>query len=185
MCNFSWNIGFGRRKPCWKCRENGYHLEKWTHETAFWCCNDCKRKRITKCYCYQRNQRYGDKIFYKVLFFQERDSLVAQTIKRLPTMQETRVWSPGREDPPGEGHGNPLQYSCLENPTDWGAWWATVHGVAKSRTWLSNFTSFILIGKAQNANGIFSGRWVPLKLLTGLLLTKSLALPSTLPGLSK
>ena len=42
---------------------------------------------------------------------------------------------------PGEGNGNPLQYSCLENSTDGGAWWATVHGVAKSRTWLSDFTS--------------------------------------------
>ena len=39
----------------------------------------------------------------------------------------------------GEGNGNPLQYSCLENPMDWGAWWATIHGVAKSRTWLSDF----------------------------------------------
>ena len=36
----------------------------------------------------------------------------------------------------GEGHGNPLQYSCLENPIDRGAWWATVHGIAKSRTQL-------------------------------------------------
>ena len=35
---------------------------------------------------------------------------------------------------PGEGNGNPLQYSCLENPMDRGAWWATVHMVAKSRT---------------------------------------------------
>ena len=40
----------------------------------------------------------------------------------------------------GEGSGTPLQYSCLENPTDGGAWWAAVHGVAKSRTRLSNFT---------------------------------------------
>ena len=40
----------------------------------------------------------------------------------------------------GEGNGNTLQYSCLENPMDGGAWWATVHGVAKSRTRLSNFT---------------------------------------------
>ena len=39
-----------------------------------------------------------------------------------------------------EGNGNPLQYSCLENPMDRGAWWAAVHGVAKSRTWLSSFT---------------------------------------------
>ena len=40
----------------------------------------------------------------------------------------------------GEGNGTPLQYSCLENPMDWGAWWAGVHGVAKSRTRLSDFT---------------------------------------------
>ena len=56
-------------------------------------------------------------------------------------MQETRVQSIGWQDSPGEGNGNPLQYSCLENPMDRGAWWATVHGVVKSRTWLSNFTS--------------------------------------------
>ena len=37
---------------------------------------------------------------------------------------------------PGEGNGTPLQYSCLENPMDRGAWWATVHGVAKSETQL-------------------------------------------------
>ena len=41
---------------------------------------------------------------------------------------------PGSGRSPGEGNGNPLQYSCLENPTDGGAWWATVHGVAKSCT---------------------------------------------------
>ena len=39
-----------------------------------------------------------------------------------------------------KGNGTPLLYSCLENPMDRGAWWATVHGVATSRTWLSNFT---------------------------------------------
>ena len=40
----------------------------------------------------------------------------------------------------GEGNGTPLQYSCLENPMDRGAWWAAVHGVTKSQTRLSNFT---------------------------------------------
>ena len=40
----------------------------------------------------------------------------------------------------GEGNGTPLQYSCLENPMDGGAWWAAVRGVAKSRTGLSGFT---------------------------------------------
>ena len=41
---------------------------------------------------------------------------------------------PGLGRSPGGGHGNPLQYSCLENPTDRGAWQATIPGVAKSRT---------------------------------------------------
>ena len=39
---------------------------------------------------------------------------------------------PGLGRSPGEGNGNPLQYSCVENPMDRGAWWATVHGVAKT-----------------------------------------------------
>ena len=47
---------------------------------------------------------------------------------------------PGLGRSPGEGNGNPLQYSCLVNPMDGGAWWATVHGVTKSWTRLSNFT---------------------------------------------
>ena len=71
-------------------------------------------------------------------------SLVAQTVKHLSTMWETWVWSlgliPGLGRFPGEGNGNPLQYSCLENPMDGGAWWATVHRVTKSWTRLSDFT---------------------------------------------
>ena len=45
---------------------------------------------------------------------------------------------PGSRRPPGGGHASPLWHSCLENPMDRGAWWATVPGVAKSRTQLSN-----------------------------------------------
>ena len=48
---------------------------------------------------------------------------------------------PGSGRSPGKGNDNPLQYSCLENPMDREAWWAIAHGVAKSRTRLSNFTS--------------------------------------------
>ena len=48
---------------------------------------------------------------------------------------------PGSGRSPREGNGNPLQYSCLENSMDGGAWRATVHGVAKSQTQLSDFTS--------------------------------------------
>ena len=46
--------------------------------------------------------------------------------------------TPGSGRTPGGGHGNSLQYSCLENPMDRGAWWATVHGVTRSRTRLSD-----------------------------------------------
>jgi len=46
--------------------------------------------------------------------------------------------SRGLGRPPGEGHGNPIQYSCLGNHMDRGAWWTTVHGFAKSQTQLSN-----------------------------------------------
>ena len=60
---------------------------------------------------------------------------------------------PGLGRSPGEGNGNPLQNSCLENPMDGGAWWATVCGVAKSRTWLSDFTfTFYVLGTARSAS---------------------------------
>ena len=49
---------------------------------------------------------------------------------------------PGSGTSPGGGHGNTLQYFGLENPMDRGAWWATVHGVVKSQTRLSDFTFF-------------------------------------------
>ena len=55
-------------------------------------------------------------------------------VKNLPAMQGTWVQSLGQEDSPGEGNGNPLQYSCLENSMNKEAWWAIVHGVAKSQT---------------------------------------------------
>ena len=54
---------------------------------------------------------------------------------------------PGLGRSPGEGNGNPLEYSCLENPTDGGAWQATVHGVTKSRTRLSDFTQHLCGGE--------------------------------------
>ena len=47
---------------------------------------------------------------------------------------------PGWGRSPGEGNGTPLQYSCLKNPMDGGAWWAIDHGVTESRTRLSDFT---------------------------------------------
>ena len=53
-------------------------------------------------------------------------------VENLPAMQETQVRSLGREDSPGRGHSNPLQYLCLENSMDRRAWRATVHTAAKS-----------------------------------------------------
>ena len=61
-------------------------------------------------------------------------------VKNLPTVQKTWAQSLGWEDPLGEGNGNPLQYSCLENPMNRGVCWATVHGVAELDTteWLTH-----------------------------------------------
>ena len=64
-------------------------------------------------------------------------SLVAQMVKNPPANAGEAGWIPGSERSSGEGNGNLLQYSCLGNPMDAGAWWATVHGVTKSRTQLS------------------------------------------------
>ena len=64
--------------------------------------------------------------------------LLAQSVKNLPAVQETRVWSLSLENPPGEGNGNSLQYLCLENPMSRGACWAAVHGVTKSPARLSD-----------------------------------------------
>ena len=61
-------------------------------------------------------------------------------VKHLPTMPETQVLIPGSRRSPGEGNGNSLVYSCLENPMDGGAPYARVHAVAKSQTRLSDFT---------------------------------------------
>ena len=67
-------------------------------------------------------------------------SQVAQVVKNPPANAGDLGSIPGSGRSPGEGNSNPLQYSSLESPMDGGAWWASVHGVAKSRTWLSNFT---------------------------------------------
>ena len=64
-------------------------------------------------------------------------SLVALVVKNLCANAGDKRDSgsiPGLGRSPGGGHGNPLQYSCLENPMDRGAWWATVHRVTKSQT---------------------------------------------------
>ena len=79
----------------------------------------------------------------------ERPTVTAPAFMRFPGGSEVKALAsnagdsgliPGSGRSPGEGNGNPLQYSCLEDPMDGEAWWATIHGVSKSRTWLSDFT---------------------------------------------
>ena len=71
-------------------------------------------------------------------------SLVAQLVKNLPAMWETWICSlgfiPGLGRSPRGEHGNPLQYSCLENPVDGGPWWAAVYGVTQSWTRLKRLS---------------------------------------------
>ena len=66
-----------------------------------------------------------------------RPSLIAQSVKNMPANEGDPGSIHGLGRSPGEGNGNPLQYSCLENLMDRGAWWAKVHGVA-SQTQLSD-----------------------------------------------
>ena len=70
----------------------------------------------------------------KVTVLIPRASQVALVVKNPPDNSGDADWIPGLGRYPGEGHGNPLQYPCLENPMDRGAQRATVHGVAKSWT---------------------------------------------------
>ena len=67
-------------------------------------------------------------------------SLVAQMVKKLPSMQETWVRSLGQEDTLEKGMATQPQYSCLENPMDREAWWAIVHGVTRSWTQVNDYT---------------------------------------------
>ena len=66
-------------------------------------------------------------------------------VKNLPAKTGDSGFIPGLGRFPGDGNGNPLQCSCLGNPMDRGAWWATVHGVAKSTTQLSDSTVCVCV----------------------------------------
>ena len=87
-------------------------------------------------------EKYDCEISHKPLYICldiTRVSLLAQMVKNPTAMWET--WSiPGLGRSPGGGHGNPLQCSCLENPRDGGAWWATIYGVAQGWTRLKRLS---------------------------------------------
>ena len=92
-------------------------------------------------------------------------SPVAQMVKNLPAVRETWLGSiPGLERFPGGGHGNPLQYSCLENPMDKGAWRAPVCGVANSQTQLKRLSihTHILQLKEQKRGDSLVVQWLRL-----------------------
>ena len=72
------------------------------------------------------SKRWVLKRFIKTILLKFRASLLAQVVKNRPAMRETWIRSLGREDPPGEGNGDPLQYPCLENSMGRGAWHVTV-----------------------------------------------------------
>ena len=74
-------------------------------------------------------------------FAGERASVVKKKKKKSACQTGDPGSIPGLGKSPGEGNGNPLQYSCLENSMDRGAWWATVHGVAKTRTLLKRLST--------------------------------------------
>ena len=88
-----------------------------------------------------------NKLHFFCLVYQQQEhflqgtSLVFPVVKNLPTnagdIRDVGS-NPGWRRSPGEGNGNPLQYSRLESPMDRGSWWATVHGVLKSRTRLTD-----------------------------------------------
>ena len=79
------------------------------------------------------------------------NSFVAQTVKASAYSAGDLDLIPGSGRSPGEGNGNPLQYSCLENSMNGGAWWAIVHGVSKNQTRLSYFTFFLsFLGTKSN-----------------------------------
>ena len=82
-------------------------------------------------------------------------SPVAQMVKSLSCNTGDLGTIPGLGRSPGEGNGNPLQYSCLENPMDRGAWWAAVHGAAHD--WVANTFTFHYMCKQQSHLGGIRG----------------------------
>ena len=111
--------------------------------------------------------------------------LAAQTVKHLPTTRETQVRSLGWEHPPGEGNGNPLQYSCLENPMDWRSLVGYSSWGCKeldTTEWLNFQLSTFLLGRKvmTNLDSIFKSRDITLP--TKVCLVKAMVFPVVMYG---
>ena len=76
-------------------------------------------------------------LYFKIAVWGSQVTLVVKNPSANAEDARDAGWIPGSGRSPGGGHGNPLQYSCLENPTDRGVWWATAYRVEKSQTWLN------------------------------------------------
>ena len=70
---------------------------------------------------------------------------MAQMIENLPAIRNDQGSIPGSQRSPGEGNGNPIQYSCLENPMDRRGWQATVNGITESRTQLKQLLAHMYL----------------------------------------
>ena len=105
-------------------------------------------------------------IHLTTVFWASRTSLVAQKVKNLPAIQETQVQFLGSGKSPGEGNDYPLEFSCLENSMNRGAWQAPVHEVAKSWTRLTHIyihmlvdAGITLVNRTDKAS-VFTSKWL-------------------------
>ena len=101
--------------------------------------------------CIQVSQEAGKVVWYSHLLKNFLQFVVIHTVKGFGLINKPEV-----DGFLGEGNGTPLQYSCLENPMDRGAWWVAVHGVAKSRTRLNDFPSTFHIHALETEMAIHS-----------------------------
>ena len=122
-----------------------WNLSRWTTREVLMCC-------ILIIFFFKtRIKAIPNFIWWPAPFEHSSASLVAQTVKESACSAEDLGSIPGLGRSPGGGNSYPLQYSCLENPMDRGAWQALVHGVTKSWTRLKWLT--ITLESTQHANG--------------------------------
>ena len=126
------------------------HIVVWQKPTQYYKAIMLQLKIIIICKPFYRKKNYVPRASPTPPYFFNQMGFASGKKSHLPMLEtyETQILSLGREDS-WEGNGNPLQYSCLENHMDSGAWQATVHGVTKSQTWLSTWVHFnqMLCGK--------------------------------------
>ena len=158
MLNYQWNANQNHYEMSPHTYQNGYYQK--TTNKCWW---GCRGKRVL--YTVNRDVNYCSH-FKTIWSFLEKfkielpynpvASQVALVVKNPHAssgdIRDTGL-IPGSGRSPGEGSGNPLQYSCLEYPTDRGAWWATAHGNAKSQAWLKQKIHSLTIQSSNSTPG--------------------------------